>query len=259
MKKRFLAALTAILLLSASCSNGSGEAADPSEALTSPTGQTPTADLVAETEPEITDGLPEADYEGADITIWGDTAEYDVFYDADLTGDVVNEEAEKPEFEKKVKDTNDSDGKGYSDWQDMADHDIGDAVPFKLTATLADNVTDYKTYHITFTDEMEKGLTLNADSINVKVVKGDTVITGYALDKTDSDHGFTRKLTWKEQRELEAIEAALPRLEAEKAELEARMSSGTLPYAELQAASERVQSLIDEISQHEMRWLELSE
>ena len=68
-----------------------------------------------------------------------------------------------------------------------------------------------------------------------------------------------RKLTWKEQRELEAIEAALPKLEAEKAELEARMSSGTLPYAELQAASERVQSLIDEISQHEMRWLELSE
>ncbi len=71
--------------------------------------------------------------------------------------------------------------------------------------------------------------------------------------------GKPRKLTWKEQRELEAIEAALPRLEAEKAELEARMSSGTLPYAELQAASERVQSLIDEISQHEMRWLELSE
>ena len=68
-----------------------------------------------------------------------------------------------------------------------------------------------------------------------------------------------RKLTWKEQRGLEAIEAALPKLEAEKAELEARMSSGTLPYAELQAASERVQTLIDEISQHEMRWLELSE
>ncbi len=76
---------------------------------------------------------------------------------------------------------------------------------------------------------------------------------------TTPAQGKPRKLTWKEQRELEAIEAALPRLEAEKAELEARMSSGTLPYAELQAASERVQSLIDEISQHEMRWLELSE
>ena len=68
-----------------------------------------------------------------------------------------------------------------------------------------------------------------------------------------------RKLTWKEQRELEALEAELPRLEAEKAELEARMSSGTLPYAELQAASARIQSLMDEISQREERWLELSE
>ena len=76
---------------------------------------------------------------------------------------------------------------------------------------------------------------------------------------THSTRPEKKKLTWKEQRELEAIEAALPKLEAEKAELEARMSSGTLPYAELQAASERVQAIIDEISQHEMRWLELSE
>ena len=68
-----------------------------------------------------------------------------------------------------------------------------------------------------------------------------------------------RKLTWKEQRELEAIEAKLPQLEAEKAELEARLSSGTLPYTELQAVSERIQALIDEISQREERWLELSE
>ena len=71
--------------------------------------------------------------------------------------------------------------------------------------------------------------------------------------------GKPRKLTWKEQRELEALEAELPQLEAEKAELEAKMSSGTLPYAELQAASERIQALINEISQRELRWLELSE
>ena len=68
-----------------------------------------------------------------------------------------------------------------------------------------------------------------------------------------------KKLTWKEQRELEAIEAELPRLEAEKAELEAKMSSGTLPYADLQAASERIQTLMNEISQREERWLELSD
>ena len=68
-----------------------------------------------------------------------------------------------------------------------------------------------------------------------------------------------RKLKYKEQKELEAIEAELPQLEAEKAELEAKMSSGTLPYTELQAASERIQTLMNEISQREERWLELSE
>ena len=51
----------------------------------------------------------------------------------------------------------------------------------------------------------------------------------------------------------------MPKLEAEKAELEAKMSSGTLPYTELQAASERIQTLMNEISQREERWLELSD
>ena len=75
----------------------------------------------------------------------------------------------------------------------------------------------------------------------------------------DPESQKPRKRTWKELRELETIEAELPRLEAEKAELEARMSSGALPYTELQAASERIQALMNEISQREERWLELSE
>ncbi len=82
---------------------------------------------------------------------------------------------------------------------------------------------------------------------------------GAAAVPAKPQSGKPRKLTWKEQRELEAIEAELPKLEAEKAELEAKMSSGTLPYAELQAASERIQTLMNEISQREERWLELSE
>ena len=68
-----------------------------------------------------------------------------------------------------------------------------------------------------------------------------------------------RKLTWKEQQELKALDEELPRLEAEKADLEAKLSSGTLSPAQLQEASTRygeLQSLLDE---KEMRWLELSE
>lgn len=68
-----------------------------------------------------------------------------------------------------------------------------------------------------------------------------------------------RKLSYKEQRELEALDRELPELEAQKAELEAQMSSGTMPYDQLQQASQRIQELIATIEEKEMRWLELSE
>ena len=68
-----------------------------------------------------------------------------------------------------------------------------------------------------------------------------------------------RKLTWKEQKELEGLEAAIPALEKEKTELEAEMSSGTLPFDRLQAAGERIQAIIAELDEKEMRWLELND
>ena len=68
-----------------------------------------------------------------------------------------------------------------------------------------------------------------------------------------------RRLTWKEQRELEALEAELPQLEEEKSTLEQKMSSGSLPYDELQAASRRIEELMALIDEKEMRWLELQD
>ncbi|MBR1956998.1 MAG: ABC-F family ATP-binding cassette domain-containing protein [Bacteroidales bacterium] len=68
-----------------------------------------------------------------------------------------------------------------------------------------------------------------------------------------------KKLTFKEQREFEQLEKDLESLAAEKADLEAKLSSGTLPFDQLQTASERVGQLIDLIDEKELRWLELSE
>lgn len=82
----------------------------------------------------------------------------------------VNRKANKPTFEKKVKDVNDStDDK--SDWQDSADYDVNDGVPFQLTATLPTNEPDfaaYKTYKLVFHDQQSAGLTFNKDSVVVK-------------------------------------------------------------------------------------------
>lgn len=82
----------------------------------------------------------------------------------------VNRKADKPTLEKKVKDVNDSTG-DKSDWQDSADYDVNDKVPFQLTATLPMNDTDfaaYKTYKLVFHDQQSAGLTFNKDSVVVK-------------------------------------------------------------------------------------------
>ena len=68
-----------------------------------------------------------------------------------------------------------------------------------------------------------------------------------------------KKLTFKERKEFEALEIEIPQLEAEKAELETAMSSGTLSNDELLAKSERIAKVIEEIDEKTMRWLELSE
>ncbi len=68
-----------------------------------------------------------------------------------------------------------------------------------------------------------------------------------------------KKMTFKEKREFEQLEKDLEALNAEKAALSEKMNSGSLPYDELQAASERFGALSAEIDEKELRWLELSE
>ncbi len=78
-----------------------------------------------------------------------------------------------PMVEKKVKDTNDSVADSTTDWQDSADYDIGDDVPFQLKATLAGNVESYNTYKVIFHDTLSAGLTYNADA-KVYLGEGET-------------------------------------------------------------------------------------
>ena len=113
--------------------------------------------------------------------------------------------AKKPEFEKKIKDTNDTTGE-TSKWQDSADYDIGDAVPYKLTAVLANNVSDYVKYHITFKDEMEKGLTF--DKITSVKVNG-TETKAYTLTQASAQK-FELRLDWEAEKAAGKYTGKLP-------------------------------------------------
>lgn len=67
-----------------------------------------------------------------------------------------------------------------------------------------------------------------------------------------------RKLSWKEQRELETLEADMASLGAEKEELEAKMSAGGMDYAEVQKVTDRYAEVKNLLDEKELRWLELS-
>lgn len=86
-----------------------------------------------------------------------------------------------PEFKKKLKDTNDSTG-DVSDWQDSADYDIGDDIPFRLQGTVPADYDSYSKYYYAFHDKEEKGLTF--DPSTVKVFVGDEE-TGTKIDASN--------------------------------------------------------------------------
>ncbi len=113
-------------------------------------------------------------------------------YIVKITGDVtITPKADKPSLTKQIKDKNDTTGE-TSDWQDSADYDIGDAVPYRLTATVAENFASYKgAYKLVFYDKMETGLTFNANSVKVLVNTTEVDAKYYTVDVAADQHSFT--------------------------------------------------------------------
>ncbi len=70
--------------------------------------------------------------------------------------------------------------------------------------------------------------------------------------------GKPRKLTYKEQRELETLEKDIEALTDEKADLESKLQGGLTDIAELQKASTRFSEVSEKLDVLETRWLELS-
>jgi ATP-binding cassette subfamily F protein uup len=80
-----------------------------------------------------------------------------------------------------------------------------------------------------------------------------------AVNDTVKPRTETRKLSFKEKRELELLEKEMPVLEEEKKKLEESMASGTLNFEALQKSGERIAEIVGLLEEKEMRWLELSE
>ena len=95
-----------------------------------------------------------------------------------------------PTSEKKVMDTDDTAGE-TTGWQDSADYDIGDEVPFQLTGHVANDYNQYESaYQLVFHDTLSNGLTLNRNSFRVYKNNSDEVFDKkqYEVRITDDQH-----------------------------------------------------------------------
>ena len=117
-----------------------------------------------------------------------------------------------------------------------------------LVKDFVGSYSEYREYIKEFEAE-QKARERAAEKASEKAVK----------EKTGPTADGKRKLTYKEQKELEQIEKNLEALAAEKSELEEALSSGTLPFDRLQEASQRIGQIIEETDEKEMRWLELTD
>ena len=123
-----------------------------------------------------------------DGSLTGDNDSY-TEYIIQVVGNVTaTPKSDVPEVQKKVKDINDSTDTTKTDWQDSADYDIGDSIPFQLKATLADNVSSYTTYKVVFHDTLSKGLTYNNDA---KVYIDGTETNRFTVTATVNADGTT--------------------------------------------------------------------
>ncbi len=109
-----------------------------------------------------------------------------------LENEKIQVKSSVPTVEKKVTDVNDT--TATTSTGDSADYDIGDTIPFTLTATLGDGIANYKQYYLKFTDTMSTGLTYTTGSATVTVdYDGDlgttideVTLTGYDFTAGDA-------------------------------------------------------------------------
>ncbi|MCR4617172.1 MAG: isopeptide-forming domain-containing fimbrial protein [Lachnospiraceae bacterium] len=88
---------------------------------------------------------------------------------------VVTEKRDTLEVKKKVQDVNDS-IEVKTDWQDSADYDIGDMVPFQLSATIPADLAEYTEYTYVFHDVESTGLAFDKNTVKVYVDNANTPV-----------------------------------------------------------------------------------
>lgn len=73
-----------------------------------------------------------------------------------------------PNIIKKIQEDDNRDAIGMEGWNDIADFEIGQTVPYKYETNVPD-MSGYHTYYFAFHDKMDKALTFHKDSVGIEI------------------------------------------------------------------------------------------
>ncbi len=102
----------------------------------------------------------------------------------DITSKTAIPMVEKKVKEESFKEPNQTDVTGYTfeeGYNDVADYDIGDDVPFMLIGTMPTTLADYSTYRYVFHDTLSAGLTYN-ENVEVYLDDDNDYTTQYQIN-----------------------------------------------------------------------------
>lgn len=84
----------------------------------------------------------------------------------------VKIKSDYPSVEKKIQEDDNKDAVGNDGWNDMADYEIGQTVPYQFTSNVPD-MNGYDTYYYAWHDIMDDALTFHPDSVSISIFEGD--------------------------------------------------------------------------------------
>lgn len=108
--------------------------------------------------------------------------------------ETVTVKSSVPSVEKKVQDINDSEATpALSGLQDSADYEIGDSIPYTITATIGAGIENFEKYSFEFHDDMSAGLSMD-DNVEWKITIGGKDVTSN-FTRTNAGNVYTWAVT----------------------------------------------------------------
>lgn len=85
----------------------------------------------------------------------------------------MNIKSDYPSVSKKIQEDDKRDDIGENGWNDMADFEIGQTVPYQFTSNVPD-MNGYDTYYYAWHDVMDKALTFKPETVKISIRNGDS-------------------------------------------------------------------------------------